>query len=129
MVALASFALLAAVAVGGPCVLPALLAAWSRMPVSGARRAARRPTVSGPPIERLGQDLHRLAVDYDRTELANEPGKLTRLRATSMAYDDLLVAACTALDVPAPPRDGHALLAPIDRLTLEAELARAGLSW
>ena len=51
------------------------------------------------------------------------------LRATSMAYDDLLVAACTALDVPAPPRDGHALLDPIDRLTLEAELARAGLSW
>jgi hypothetical protein len=129
MVALVSFALLAAVAVGGPCLLPALLQAWSRLPVIGARRAARRPLASSPPIERLGRDLHRLAQDYDRTEHANEPGKLTRLRATSMAYDDLLVAACTALDVPAPPRDGHALLDPIDRITLEAELARAGLSW
>jgi hypothetical protein len=129
MVALGSFALLALVAVGGPCLLPSLLQAWSRLPVIGARRSARRPTVAGPPIERLGRDLHRLAEDYDRTELANEPGKLTRLRATSMAYDDLLVAACTALDVPAPPRDGHALLDPLDRLTLEAELARAGLSW
>src|SRR3954453_9133559 len=129
MVALESLVLLTAVVVGGPCLLPGLLRVWSRLPVRGARGAARRPAASNPPIERLGRDLHRLAADYERTEQANQPGKLNRLRATSIAYDDLLVAASTALDVPAPPRTGHALLDPLDRITLEAELARAGLSW
>jgi hypothetical protein len=81
------------------------------------------------PIERLGRDLHRLALDFDRAEHANEPHKAARLRATSLAYDDLLLAAATALDVPVPERAGHELMDPIDRLTVEAELARAGFSW
>jgi hypothetical protein len=94
-----------------------------------SRRFARCGTALSPAIERLGYDLHRLAADYDRTEHANQPNKAARLRATSIAYDDLLVAAASALDVPAPPRSGHELFDPIDRLTVEAELARAGLSW
>jgi hypothetical protein len=96
---------------------------------SGRLGLGRRGSSLNPPIETLGRDLHRLTIDYERTEHANEPGKANRLRATSIAYDDLLVVACCALDVPAPTRSGHELLDPIDRLTLEAELARAGLSW
>jgi hypothetical protein len=97
----------------------------------GFRRRGAAPfgSVRSPPIERLGHDLHRLALDFDRTDHANEPHKAARLRATSLAYDDLLLAAAWALDVPAPTRAGHELLDPFDRLTVEAELARAGLSW
>jgi hypothetical protein len=101
---------------------------WGWSPFRGRRSAARCSALS-PPIERIGLDLHRLTVDYARTEHANEPGKANRLRATSIAYDDVLIAACSALEVPIPPRSGHELLDPIERLTVEAELARAGLCW
>jgi hypothetical protein len=120
---------------GGLAIVTAL-AVWPlpsvlRHPTFSARRtrAGRSGSALSPPIERLGHDLHRLTVDFTRTEHANEPHKAARLRATSIAYDDLLVAAAWALDVPAPARVGHELLDPIDRLTVEAELARAGLSW
>jgi hypothetical protein len=120
--------LLAATPVVGAWVLFAVL---ERPRGSRFRRidAALPGWHSSKPIERLGRDLHRLAVDFDRTEHANEPHKAARLRATSIAYDDVLVAAACALDVPAPPRAGHEPLDPLDRLTVEAELARAGLSW
>jgi hypothetical protein len=102
---------------------------WAPWALRSASRSANRCSALSPPIERLGRELHRLTVDYARTEHANEPGKANRLRATSIAYDDLLLAACTALEVPVPQRSGHELLEPIERLTVEAELARAGLNW
>jgi hypothetical protein len=115
-----------------PVVLAwALFVALERTPSWHRRsvRDARLPGCPSRPIERLGRDLHRLSMDFDRAEHANEPHKAARLRATSLAYDDLLLAAAGALDVPVPLRAGHELLHPIDRLTVEAELARAGLSW
>jgi hypothetical protein len=103
--------------------------AWS--PMSGGFLSRSRTWCSplSPPIERLGLDLHRLTVDYAETEHANQPGLANRLRATSIAYDDVLLAACYALEVPVPDRAAHELLQPIERLTVEAELARAGLVW
>jgi len=115
-------------------VVAPVLALWAMIHLFGPLVAARLNhgrglRTSRPPIERIGADLHRLAADYARAERSNQPGKLTRLRAAGIAYDDLLVAACFALDVPTPRRLGHEPLDAVDRLTLEAELARAGLSW
>ena len=100
-------------------------------PMSGRYTSRSKTWCSplSPTIERLGLDLHRLAIDYARTEHANQPGLANRLRATSIAYDDVLLAACNALEVPAPERRAYELLQPIERLTVEAELARAGLNW
>jgi len=79
----------------------------------------------GPPIERIASDVRRL-----RTELRSlSPGlPMARRIGISRAYDDLLVGACRALDVPdtlsgLPPgteRDA-------ERLRVEWELEEAGL--
>jgi hypothetical protein len=79
------------------------------------------------PIERLSDDLRRVAADLERIERTNPPAKVARLRAASMAYDDLLLAACRALEV--PTQNGRPPLDAIERLETEAELARQGFTW
>ena len=83
-------------------------------------------TAAGPPLERHCADLRRLSQELDRLEASDLPAKGARLRAAGLAYDDVLLAACRALEVPAPAR---APLAPLDRLETEAALARCGLLW
>ncbi len=78
-----------------------------------------------PDIERLRADLRRLDQEYRRTERSDQPHKAFRLRALSMAYDDVLYESCLAVDLPAPQRP----LEPITRLETEAALAKAGVRW
>jgi hypothetical protein len=78
------------------------------------------------PVEQLRDDLHRLAAEIERIERSNQPAKAARLRATTLAYDDVLIAACRAMQVPSAERSP---LDPLSRLEAEAELSLAGLSW
>ncbi len=80
---------------------------------------------AGRPIERIASDVRRVRHEFCRPA----PGMpMARRVAISRAYDDLLVAACRALDVPdtltglPPGTDRDA-----ERLRVEHELTRAGL--
>ena len=77
-------------------------------------------------VEQLAADLRRLAAHLERTQRNDQPAKMERLTAASLAYDWVLLSACRTLDVPAP---GPAPLQPIDRLQAEAALAAQGLLW
>ncbi|GAB3507442.1 hypothetical protein [Amycolatopsis cihanbeyliensis] len=115
---------LAAVAapVAGFWLLPKLARLLGR-----AGRRGRRPTEPDlPPIERLAADLRRVHRSL-RTLHSGAPA--LRRRATSQAYDALLVQACRAVEVP------HRLDGELDgvereaeRLRVEEELRRAGLA-
>lgn len=91
----------------------------------GVRRVPPGPT--GPSLERICSDLHRLDVERERL-LANPhmPALYHRLLAVSWAYDHALRDACTALGLPAPEHDP---LNQAERITTEAELSAAGLRW
>ena len=85
------------------------------------------PQPTGPSLERICADLHRL--DHERAWLLADPGVPAlyhRLQAVSWAYDHALRDACTALGLPAPEHNplGHA-----ERIATEAELSAAGLRW
>ena len=103
-------------------MLRALLALGQALGVS---RVPPQPT--GPSLERICADLHRL--DLERAFLLSNPhipALYHRLVAVSWAYDRALRDACEALGLPAPERDpfGYA-----ERLATEAELSAAGLRW
>jgi hypothetical protein len=89
----------------------------------GRRRQARPP---GQSIERLAADLHRLAVHLDTVERSDELHRMARLRAASLAYDDVLRSACRTLELEVPDRTP---LDPVERLETEAALAQKGLVW
>jgi hypothetical protein len=87
------------------------------------RRPPAEPT--GPPIEKLAADLrrvHRILTHY-------EPGTpVVRRMGTLQAYDQLLVQACRALDVPHRIDEIPAGIdLELERLRVEAELRDAGL--
>ena len=84
----------------------------------------QRPLVQ--PVERLAADLHRLAIHIDTIERSQEMHRVARLRAASLAYDDVLLSACRTLDVEVPETTP---LHPVERLQTEAALAQAGLVW
>jgi hypothetical protein len=79
-----------------------------------------------PSLEQLVADLRRLEEEYRKVEGSNPPAKVQRLRAISMAYDDVLCECCLALGLP-PPEERP--LSGVDRLQAECELARHGLTW
>jgi hypothetical protein len=120
-------------------VSPAV-AFWAAFQVPGAlrrlRSAVRPRRAADPfaalgletrPVERLAADLRRLAADLDRVQAARDmPGRVTRLRAFSQAYDDTLLRACTALGVPLA---AEVPLSDVERLEAEAALAQHGLLW
>jgi hypothetical protein len=87
-------------------------------------KRARRSDVT--PIERLAADLHRLAIHLDTVERSDEMHRVARLRAASLAYDDVLLSACRTLQVEVPDRTP---LRPVERLQTEAALAQRGLVW
>jgi hypothetical protein len=87
------------------------------------RRARRSDVLS---VERLAADLHRLAVHLDTLERSDEMHRVARLRAASLAYDDVLLSACRTLQVDVPDRTP---LHPVERLQTEAALAQRGLVW
>jgi hypothetical protein len=86
------------------------------------------PALAERTLEELVADLRRLEEAYRRTERATEmPYLAARLQAISLAYDDTLRICCRVLDVPEP--GDRPPWTPVTRLGIEAELARAGLSW
>ena len=86
---------------------------------------------SGPPTP---PDLAGLAASLSRLDreahLVREqrdlPGRGSRLRTVSLAYDDTLCACCAALGLPEP---GRPPLAATVRLQTEALLAQHGVEW
>jgi hypothetical protein len=78
------------------------------------------------PVERLAADLHRLAGHLDSLEHSDQMHRATRLRAASLAYDDVLLSACRTLEVEVPDSTP---LHPVERLQTEAALAQRGLVW
>jgi hypothetical protein len=84
----------------------------------------QRPLVQ--PVERLAADLHRLAIHIDTIERSQEMHRVARLRAASLAYDDVLLSACRTLEVEVPETTP---LHPVERLQTEAALSQAGLVW
>jgi hypothetical protein len=85
----------------------------------------RPPTPSGMPIERIAADLRRIRPQA-LTPTSGMP--MARRRAIVAAYDEALLDACRALDVPTElDRITDALERESERLRTEAELARAGV--
>ena len=91
-----------------------------------------RPPVPQPttvPVEQLAADLRRLADYLEAVYETDQPAKMERVTAAALAYDRVLLSACRTLEVPAPATTPVPPLDPIDRLTVEAALARHGLTW
>ncbi len=86
-------------------------------------RPPRAETVS---VEQLVADLRRLATLLEQTYVTEQPAKMERLRAASLAYDYVLLAACRTLEIPSSQT---APLQAFQRLETEAALARSGLDW
>ena len=95
---------------------------WTR----AGSRPRSTPATTRPPIERLVSDLRRLERDYSRIQGSDLPRQALRLQSVSLAYDDALCACCAALDIPSP---GRPPLDAMQRLEVEAALARHGLTW
>ena len=118
-----------------PLVLVSLFLHATRPAPAGdlARQAGRawwRPLVeqpTGPPLEDLAATLRRLhpAVRSPRAETTP-----VRQQGILAAYDGVLVAAAAALGVPTTLADlPEGLDHEAERLRVEHELQRAGLSW
>lgn len=108
----------------GVAHLPAVLEA-----VALTARRLRRRREQPPPaprLDHLAADLHRLARQLGEVERSDAPAKAARLRATAIAYDDVLLRACRTLEIESP---GHTPLDPLERLETEAALAQQGLVW
>jgi hypothetical protein len=95
---------------------------WHRL-----RPPAPQPTTV--PVEQLAADLRRLAAYLETVYDTEQPAKMERVTAAALAYDWVLLSACRTLEVPAPATTPVPPLDPIDRLTVEAALARHGLTW
>jgi hypothetical protein len=91
-----------------------------------APRHQRSGQPAAPQVERYVHHLRRLDDEYVRIEASSLPGRASRLRAVSLAYDDTLLDCCAALGLPGP---GRPPLAPATRLLAEAELAQRGVTW
>ena len=83
------------------------------------------PPAPGPPVEDLAADLRRLRPQAR----SHRPGvAMARQRGIVAAYDEVLVAAATALDVPTALGDlPEGIEHETERLRLELALERAGL--
>lgn len=98
--------------------------AWRRG--APASDLSARLTRDRPSLETLVADLQRLELQYQRINATNPPAKMQRLRAVSLAYDDVLGECCSALGLP-PPLERP--LSAAQRLITESELALRGLTW
>lgn len=84
-----------------------------------------RPYAGGMPIERIAADLRRIRPQA-RTPAMGTP--MARRRAITAAYDEALVDACRALDVPTElDRMTDTFERESERLRTEHELQQAGV--
>ena len=84
-------------------------------------------TPAGPPLEKLAADLRRLRAEAR----APRPGvAMARHLGVVWAYDDALIGAARALEVPTTLRElPEGMDREAERLRLEHALELAGLSW
>jgi hypothetical protein len=83
------------------------------------------PTPAGMPLERIAADLRRIRPEALRLA---EGTPMVRRRAIVAAYDEALLDACRALDVPTElDRITDGLERESERLRTENELQRAGI--
>ncbi len=116
------------------CVLPVGLG-WIALKIPWAWEKAAlllhrmRPDVPlTPPIEQIAADLRRISGQLRDLDGADTvPGRVVRIRSTTAAYDETLLLACRALELPAPIE--RAPMSSVQRLEAEANLAGAGLRW
>lgn len=85
-----------------------------------------RPAAGDRSIEQLAQDLSRLGREQRGLRHSDPPAKAARLHSLMLAYDDTLVAACVALDLPRPSEPP---LHEAVRLEMELALTERGLVW
>jgi hypothetical protein len=102
-------------------------AAVERLVLGRPAGPSGQPSVAGGrPLDLLVADLGRLERDYQRISRSAEPGRVSRLRAVGLAYDDTLRACCLRVGLPVP--EGSPLGA-VHRLETEAALAQRGVTW
>ena len=90
----------------------------------GTRSRSPRPV--GMPIERIAADLRRIRPQA-LTQASGTP--MARRQAIAAAYDEALLDACRALEIPTElDRVTDALERESERLRTEAELERAGVT-
>ncbi len=89
-------------------------------------RPHRYPAADRRAIETLAADLCRIAAQLREIEYSDELHRADRMRAAVLAYDDVLLSACRALEIDVAAR---APLASLERLETEAALACEGLVW
>lgn len=77
-------------------------------------------------IEQLVRDLRRLGDQQRRLRQGDAAAKGARLRSLMLAYDDTLLAACAAVEL---PRAGEPPLSDAVRLEIELALTEQGLVW
>lgn len=80
----------------------------------------------GQSVEKLLADLTRLEREFARLDTSDAPNKMMRMKAVSLAYDDVLCECCAAVGLPAPqsrPLDS------VDRMQTECDLVQHGLTW
>jgi hypothetical protein len=88
------------------------------------RRSEPAPA-RNPPLERIAADLCRLSLKMNSLPPGTSAVKRTAVR---MAYDDSLIAACHALEVPQSLGElGDRLDRELERLRVEDALEHAGL--
>ncbi|RNI21625.1 hypothetical protein [Flexivirga caeni] len=114
------------------CVVPAAILVGCDKAVRAwiNRDHPRRDTEPAPAprdIARLSSDLTRLHVELEALRVSRAAARVHRLRATTLAYDDVLESCCIALQVTdgLPPREWSS----VERLEVEATLEEAGLRW
>ncbi len=98
----------------------------ARRRAAPSRSAAPGLPRPSPSLETLVADLHRLERTFREIEAGDAPAKWQRLRAVSLAYDDVLAECCLALGLPVAQERP---LSALQRLYAESELAMAGLTW
>lgn len=105
---------------------------------AAARWVARvpdRPRRGGSPSDdvervlRVAAGLRRLERELAALHATDSrlPGKYQRLTAVSRAYEETLLSGCRLLGIPLPVE--RAPIPPVERLAVEAALARAGVRW
>jgi hypothetical protein len=103
------------------CVADALVRVWRRIrPVA--------PEPCGPPIEDIAASLRRLQSWLDAYDHSRPiPGKATKVAAASLAYDQVLIEACRALDIPQALAATRGMDREAERMTMQVALEDAGL--
>ncbi|WP_265445762.1 hypothetical protein [Flexivirga meconopsidis] len=101
-------------------------AAWPWQPQPGRGSAPDLPVRPVHDIAQLTADLTRLYAELGVLRTSSAAARVHRLKATTLAYDDVLETCCRSLQLDdLPPRPWSA----VDRLEVEASLESAGLRW